>query len=227
MAKILPRSDSRFAPLVALVGAMLLAVGLFLVIPLTQALQSGSRDTLVYREMVLASPPPPQMPPVPEEQKSYEEEMKPEPPELERQLEDIPVQQLQLSLAPGMGVPLSMGVPSMPQVEKIDTVAEIEKIFNFDELVQPPNVINADMIRTDYPRELTRRGIREAKVVLEVLIDKTGRVRVERIVSISHEHPKLREAARRTAEQARFTVTRVDGRPVVVRGTFPLTLQAP
>lgn len=227
MERAIPNSSSKLASALALLLAVGLAVGLFLIIPLTQALESQPAEIVTYRQTSLSMPPPPQIPPEPEETRAQHETESPKPPEMEQAVEDVPVQQLQLSLAPGMGVALTMGVPAMPQVEQVDTVGEIEKIFNFDELAQTPSIINGDMIRMDYPRELARRGVREARVELEVLIDKTGRVTVERVVSMSYEHPRLAEAARRAAEQARFTITRVNGRAVAVRGRFPLTLQSP
>ncbi|MBG88918.1 MAG: hypothetical protein CMO80_18730 [Verrucomicrobiales bacterium] len=224
----LPQSSSRWPSVFAMLGALALGVGLFLIIPLTQALNHGDLDPVTYRQMAHAAPPPPpQMPPPPEEEKAYEEEVKPEPPKLEHQLNEVPIQQLSLSLSPGMGVALQMGVPSMPKVQKVDTVGEIEKIFNFDELAQPPTVINKGMIWVEFPRELSRRGVRKAEVVMQILIDKRGRVRVEKFLSQSYDHPKLRESARKTAAQIRFTITKVDGRAVEVRGRFPLTLQAP
>jgi len=228
MPEMFPQSNSRWPSALAFLGALVLAAALFLIIPLTQALNHGDRETLVYRAMVLATPPPPpQMPPPPEDLKSHELKDEPEPPRLEPQLTEVPIQRLQLSLNPGIGVALNMGVPNLPQVQKIDTIAEIEKIFNFDELAQPPRIINAGMIRIEYPRELSRRGIHQVKVELEILIDKTGRVRVEKILSTTHDSERVRVAARRAAEQARFSATKVGGRRVIVRGRFPLTLQAP
>ena len=122
---------------------------------------------------------------------------------------------------------MNMGIPTVPTVARVDTVAEIEKIFNFDELAQPPSVINANLIQMEYPRELTRKRIKQVKVELEILIDKSGRVRVERFISSSYEHPKIKPAAIRVAEKFRFTITRIDGRAVAVRGRLPLTLQSP
>lgn len=228
MSGSLPQPDSRWPSLFAFLGALVLAAVLFLIIPLTQALNYVDPDPIVYREMVLAAPPPPpQMPPPPEELTSHEVTVEPEPPQMEQQVEDVPIQRIALDLSPGMGVALNMGMPNMPAVEKVDLVAEIEKIFNFDELAQPPNIINGRMIRVEYPRALARRGIKEVKVVLEILIDKTGRVKVEKMLSTTFDHELVRVAARRAAEQARFTVTKVSGRAVAVRGRFPLTLQAP
>ena len=208
-------------------GALLTSTGLFLVIPLTQNLNDTEKERVEYRTMLMAPPPPPAFIPPAEEVSDMDVDLQPVVSKMERPVEEIPIRQLELSLAPGMGVALSMGIPNIPSIDKIDVLADIEKVFNFDELVQVPTLLNGQMIRADFPRELSRRGLKEARINLEILIDKTGKVTVNRILSISFDHPRLREAARKAASQARFSITRVNGRPVNVRGSFPMTLQAP
>lgn len=208
-------------------GALLISTGLFLVIPLTQNLNDTEKERVEYRTMLMAPPPPPVFIPPVEEVSDMDVDLQPVVSKMERPVEEIPIRQLELSLAPGMGVALSMGIPNIPSIDKIDVLADIEKVFNFDELVQVPTLLNGQMIRADFPRELSRRGLKEARINLEILIDKTGKVTVNRILSISFDHPRLREAARKAASQARFSITRVNGRPVNVRGSFPMTLQAP
>ena len=64
MPGTLPQPHSKLSSLVAFGGALVLALGLFLIIPLTQALDSAAKETITYRQMLLAAPPPPpQMPP--------------------------------------------------------------------------------------------------------------------------------------------------------------------
>ena len=227
MSTPFPQSSLKGGRWIALGAAALVSLGLFLVIPLTQYLNEPSKEILDYRQMVIAMPPPP--PPIPPSPllDEVKDAFKPKPPKMKQQLTEVPVQQLALSLNPGMGVALAAGVPSMPAIGKVDLTAEIEKIFNFDELARVPTLLNARMIRADFPRELARQGVKQARVELEILIDKRGRVRVDRVLSSSHSHPKLKEAARKAASQARFSITKVDGRAVVVRGRFPITLQAP
>lgn len=222
-----PQTKKNVIRFLAGVGSLLISSGLFLVIPLTQSLDDFDKDIVEYRAMQVALPPPPAFEPPPEDTNRILEEIESEPPVMEQPLEDIPVQQLEFSLAPGMGVALAMGTPNIPVVQKMNVVADIERIFNFDELVRVPTLLNAQMIRADFPSELARRGIKQATIHLEILIDKTGRVKVEKIISASHDHPKLREAAKKAASQARFSISKINGDPVTVRGRFPITLQAP
>ena len=227
MIKGFPQTKKNSIRGLAAGGALLISTGLFLVIPLTQNLNDTEKDSVEYRTMLMAPPPPPAFIPPSEEVSDMEIDLQPVIPKMERPVEEVPLRQLELSLAPGMGVALSMGIPNIPTINGIDTLADIEKVFNFDELLQVPTLLNGQMIRADFPRELARRGLKEARINLEILIDKTGKVTVNRILSISFAPPRLREAAKKAASQARFSITKVNGRPVTVRGSFPMTLQAP
>ena len=227
MKQEFPKSSSPIVPVLALLGACVLAVGLFLLVPLTQAMEAEPVEPLWVRSSSIAPPPPPPTPPPPEEVDPEEMTIQPKPPVLEQEVNDVETTQLELSLAPGIGVPLKMGVPNMPTIQKQNTVQEIKDIFNFDEVDNPPTPLNAGQIRVDYPRELSRRGVFRISVVLEVLIDKTGRLKVKRMLSSSYKHPRVEAVAKRTAEQIRFTVSKKNRRPVSVLGRFPLELEDP
>lgn len=227
MNRELPQSSSRLVPVLALAGACVLAGGLFLLVPFTQALEARAPEIVTVRQMAIAPPPPPRTPPPPKEQEPEERLIQPKPPVLEQEVPEVQTTQLELSLNPGMGVALAMGVPNMPTIQALNTVQEIKDIFNFDEVDNRPTPLNAGQIRVDYPRELSRRGVFHVSVVLEVLIDKTGKLKVKRMLSSSYNHPRVEMVAKRTAEQIRFTISKRNGRPVSVLGRFPLELEDP
>jgi len=224
MATPFPQSNLRRSPFLALVGALFMTIGLFLIIPFTQVIQGVPVETVSYRK-VLVMPPPPE-PPVIEEEVQVKDvrdavtELKNDPPAME-------LSQLEVSLDPGMGEALSMGVQSMDFDLEMDVVAAIKEIFDFDDLKEPPTLINARQIRLRFPPDLARRGVKEVKVVVEILIDKAGRTRPVKVVSSSYADPKVDQEAMRAVRQARFTVTQIDGRAVQVRARFPLSLRAP
>ena len=218
-----PQPDLKRSSLLAIPGALLLSAGLFLVIPFTQTIQNVPEEVLRHREMVVMPPPP--EPPVIEEETPPREvaepiaEFRKEPPALE-------LSQLEVTLNPGLGDALSMGVQSMGFDVELDAVAAIQEVFDFDDLAQPPNLINARQIRLKFPPELTRRGVKEVKVVVQILIDESGRTRPEKVVSSTYDDPRVEQEALRAVRQARFTVTRIDGKPVQVRARFPLTMRS-
>ena len=228
MLEGLPKTKKISIRPLAAIGATLISSGLFLLIPLTQTLNTPGKEIVEYRTVIKSLlPPPPDLVPPTDTPQELEVDIVRELPKMENPVEEIPVHQLELSLAPGIGVALTMGLPNMPMVEKLDIIADIERVFNFDELIEIPTLLNSQMIRADFPTELKKRGVKEATIILEILIDKTGKVRVNRILSSSYNHPKLVEAAKKAASQARFSVTKVKGQPVRVRGRFPITLRAP
>ena len=116
-----------------------------------------------------------------------------------------------------------MGVQQMQFDTQIDVVAEIERIFEFEELTQKPQLINKP--RTQFPPDLARRGVREIRATVVVVIDDNGRTALEKISSITHPHTSAEKAIEDTVNRMRFTVTKIDGKPVKVRAKFPLLLK--
>lgn len=219
--------NERGSPALAAAGALLLAFLLFLIIPLSQAFDQAPPKTIIYREVkrLPLTPPKPRDKPIePEALTSPSPKPKPE---IKRTPQEIPLQRLALSLSPGMGVSLNAGIPSLGGITDLDVADELERILSYEDLAEPPKLMNGNALRMDYPIDLARQGIRQAEAVLEIIIGQDGRVTVEKIRSLSYEHPRLREAAVRLAVQMKFSTTTVDGRPVRVRAVIPLTLKAP
>jgi TonB family protein len=77
----------------------------------------------------------------------------------------------------------------------------------------------ANTVKPEYPAEAQAQGIRGI-VILELIIDKQGKVAEARIV---RSVPGLDEAALTAARQWTYEVTKVDGKPVSLRLTVPIT----
>ncbi|MFT5498655.1 MAG: protein TonB [Kiritimatiellia bacterium] len=212
----------RWAPLFALAGALVLAALLFLMIPLSRMGDRPPLPELTTRTIrtVRAIPPKaPPPPPVPEDA----DKRAPPPPRSPNTVAELTLAQLDIALAPGTGDALAMGLNMDGFALHTDLVDDIEKIFDFSELPEVPGLVFIPDIQ--FPRDLTRRGVKNGKVVLLVVIDETGKPQVEAIRSSTH--PSLEAVARRFAERARFSVSKVKGEAVKVRGEWPLILQAP
>lgn len=221
-----PHSNWKLTPILAFLGALLMAAGLFLLVPLTQTLNAIVPAAVTYREVALSAPPPPKAPP-PSNKSEASQQQAAKKPQLAREIEQLSLSQLEVSLNPGMGASLTMGVQQMQFDGEIDVVGDIEKIFEFDELPQPPSLINQSQLSYTYPRDLGRRGVGDVSVVMEVIIDENGRTNVEKLLSTTYPSAQIEKEAYRVANKARFTVTKIDGRPVKVRAKFRLKLQPP
>ena len=221
MDPTLPAADHKARVPLALGGSLLLAVLVFLLIPITQHLDKQGNQMLDFRETVTITPPAPIVtPPAPDEVPQSDPEPKPE---FEEQFQDFSLSQLELSLNPSIGDAIRMGVSNGGFSTEVDAVGDIQKMFTFADLQSAPRIINRP--RISYPRELTRRGVREGRVIVKILIDPKGRAKVLEVISASE--PALIPVAKDVIRQARFTPPTVNGAPQAVRGEWPLLLRAP
>lgn len=205
----------------ALGGAILLAALLFLLLPVTQMLDRPAPPDRMVRTVDVVTPPPPPPPP---EIRPQEVEPLPEAPAV-RPASPVPAPpaELSVSLLPGPGDALASAAPSPYLTGLVGGAGQIRDVFDFSDLDQPPQLLFIPPF--DYPPELIRRRVNSGTVVLHIRIDTTGRAEPEEVVSSTHE--QLVPVAERIVSRARFSVTEINGRPVDVRGEWPLTLQAP
>ena len=219
MVREFPKSHWKPTSLMALIGAIALASTLFLIIPLTQLLGDLNSNIITYREILTIKPPPPLVPPSIQPEELPKEDL----PKLEPEIEELTLNQLELSLNPGIGDALAMGIRMQKFETELDAIEAIRKVFTFADLPQPPHIINTP--RITFPRELIQRGIKEGKVVLLIEIDERGKAKVLSVLSSTHS--RLEPVAKGIAKRALFTIPEVDGTPVKVQGEWPLYLQAP
>ena len=187
---------------------------------MTQMLDSPERAGITLHEMNLAelAPPRPQLTRDPIEPKK-EVRL----PELQESFQELNLNELELSLNPGIGDALAMGVGSVSLEEQVDVLEQIQQVFQFSDLESIPSMIASP--RFDYPQSLIRRGIRKGTVDLLIRIDKKGNANVLQVLSSPHN--ELTRVAKRLVERSRFTTPKIDGVPVTVDGNLPLTLESP
>lgn len=218
--EFLPASTRKGTKLWAFFWAFVLATVLFLIIPITQILDSPDRVGITSREMNLAALTPPRPQPTRE---PIEPKREVRLPDFQESFQELNLRELELSLNPGIGDALAMGVGSVSLEQEVDILEQIQQVFQFSDLESTPSMIASP--RFDYPQSLIRRGIRKGTVELLIRIDKKGNASVLQVVSSPHDD--LTRVARRLVGRSRFTIPKIDGLPVVVDGNLPLTLEAP
>lgn len=201
-------------------AALTVTLLLFLLIPLTQDFQDTVLTTQEIRSIRYIPPPPDVPPPAPEPELEAE---KPPAPDFIEPPSDLILTELQVSLNPGVGDSLGVGIARPVFAEEQNLIEDIKEIFRFSDLAQAPRSVYTP--RFQFPRSLTVRGIKEGTVVLQILIDETGKASVEKVISTTHQ--ALVEIARKVASKSRFSIPKIDGQAVKVRGQWPLTLKAP
>jgi hypothetical protein len=100
-----------------------------------------------------------------------------------------------------------------------ESAGDLEQLFGFSELDEIPRLTREGPFR--YPTNAPR-GRGEAFVRLLVIIDRGGRVSVERTVDFSHR--EFVEPARRMAESSRFSTPTRNGEPVRSRYEWPIRI---
>lgn len=218
MEPTFPDANGKWRPVLAVGIAFVMAVGLFLLLPLTQSLDPPEKSSVEVREVSIATAPPP--PPAPPEEKPPEDPT-PRPSDPPPSPETISVGRLDVSLSTSPEDAVSMGVSPPEFATESDAVGEIESLFTFEDLPEAPRLVHAPSY--SFPRSLERRGVEEGRVVVEIDILPDGSARLRRIISSTHR--ELEPVARRIIEGARFTRPTIDGEVRRVRGHFPLVLR--
>ena len=195
-----------------LLSVSLLAVGL-LTLWLGQWVSVTQPEQLSVREIALASPPPP-----------------PPPPPSVVQL----VQQATVSVQiPGAGPSLTMleiaprldiKKPSEPVIESQPSQWQSLDIdwdaFALNDLDGFPSLLTP--LRVNFPKSLSRRGVKHVLIKLDVMIDEVGQVTL--IDVVENAYPELASEIQRLVRQSRFTAPQKDGEPVRARFVWPIEI---
>ena len=153
----------------ALIGIVITTL-LFLAIPLTQLFIRYEKSTEMIDILDMAPTPPP--PPPPEEEP---------PPELDTQPPPITLEQINMSLEPGIGSSLS-GDFALPTFDVDAKSLGGLDIFDISELDQPP--VPRRQISPVFPPEAKRMSL-SGRVVVEFIVTTEGRVIDAKVVSSS------------------------------------------
>jgi TonB family protein len=90
-----------------------------------------------------------------------------------------------------------------------------DQIYSTAEVDQPPALLSAPPLERDYPTLLRQAGIK-GRVVIEAVIDTTGKAELASITVIQSAHPGFNDAAKRWMSRALFRPARKDGKVVRV-----------
>lgn len=210
--------DGSPSPKLSLLLGLVAALLIFLLVPLSQWFRPQRPQMVEPLQSVSLSPPPPPAPETPPP---------PAPaPEAAPQLQAPPplpdLQQLELSLQPGMGAQLSVEV-GLDLDFQTESAQQLAELFDFEQLDQVPHLLRRGEPRMPQPLAFTRLMRQNVlkQVTLVVVVDERGAVRVTEVLSASHE--ALIPAAKQAAERSRFSPPTVQGQPVRAKYTWLLT----
>ena len=204
--------------LLVVLGAIVFALGLFLVLPLIQAISATPLADTELRSIDTANLPPP--PPPPPEEQEPEEEPEPEekPPELTEDAPPLDLAQLELALGGGIGDGWTAGDFAVKLDAKATASQETtESLFSLADLDQKPRVVHQ-------PSPVLDKDARKrvpATVYVLFVVDQRGRV--ENPVVQSSTDPVFERPALNAVKQWRFEPGKRKGEPVKFRMRVPIT----
>jgi len=103
-----------------------------------------------------------------------------------------------------------------------DAVVEDMLTFRLDELDEQPRLLSR--IAARLPKKLQRSGIRQARIILHVIIHENGRVEMLNIEKLAY--PILNTLVPEVVRQARFTSPIRYGKPVKAEFLWPIIIKA-
>lgn len=200
-------------------GAALLTLAFFIVLPLMQTISKPPTNDLFVTEVDLG---PVEEPPPPPQQEEIEPEPEPEeaPPEMAEEAPPLDLSQLELALNPGFG---EGGFGGADFAIKLNTMAsggggdDVDAVFSLQDLDQKPRVTYQPGPR------LTRklRGKGPAKVLIVFVVNEQGRVEGPRVWK--SDNPLFDKAALDAVKKWRFEPGQRSGKPVRFRFRVPIT----
>ena len=207
---------------VAVVGGFAITLGLFLILPVLEAISAPAEADLLVRDADVAALPPPPPPPPPEEKEEEKaEDEPPPPPKLAEETPPLDLSQLELALNVGMGGGIGGDFAVKLQVDTkaaaTGTEGGDDALFSLSDLDQKPRVIFqpspsvAPKLRKKTP----------ATVYVIFTVDPRGRVENPLVQSSSN--PEFDAAALAAVKQWKFEPGKRGGQPVRFRMRVPIT----
>jgi protein TonB len=207
----------------AIVGGFAITLGLFLILPVLEAISAPADADLLVRDADVAALPPPPPPPPPEEKEEEKaEDEPPPPPKLAEETPPLDLSQLELALNVGMGGAGVAGDFAVKLPVDAKTAAEggaggDEALFSLSDLDQKPRAIFqpspsiAPKLRKKTP----------ATVYVIFTVDPRGRVENPLVQSSSN--PEFDAAALAAVKQWKFEPGKRGGQSVRFRMRVPIT----
>jgi len=196
-------------------SATALTIGIFVLFPFTQFIGNQTRELVTLRSVDVAPPPPPPPPseePPPEEPPAEEAP----PPDLSEPPPPLDLAQLEMALNPGMGDDFSNAFSVAGFDVASDTASEI-MTFEISDLDEMPRMLKGR--RPKHPPNLLRERV-EGIVKLKVLLDETGRVVVQSVISSTNS--SFERPAIQAAEDFRYTPPTKNGEPARTVFVLPI-----
>ncbi len=207
--------------MLAMLTATTAAALIFVFVPLIQWVDLGFSEKNRVEEISFSAPSPKVLP-----QARHAETTPLETPPLlvlDREVPKLELHMMDLALQPSMKGLAELHADNRIFDELVRETQSYDSILKFEDLPSAPRILHLPEIQ--FPSVLVRQKILKGRVVVTLLIDEEGNAYCEGISYSSH--PLLEALARNIVSKTRFSISKMDGVPVKVRGEWPLNLKAP
>ena len=207
----------------AIVGGFAITLGLFLILPVLEAISAPAEADLLVRDADVAALPPPPPPPPPEEKEEEKaEDEPPPPPKLAEETPPLDLSQLELALNVGMGGGGVAGDFAVKLPVDAKTAAEggaggDEALFSLSDLDQKPRVIFQPS------PNIAPKLRKKTPATVYVIFSVDPRGRVENPLVQSSSNPEFDSAALAAVKQWKFEPGKRGGQAVRFRMRVPIT----
>jgi protein TonB len=204
-----------FHRLLVVVGAIMLTVVFFLVLPLMQTLAKPPTTDLVLQTVDTAKLEAPEPPPEIEEEEKPEQDEKP--PELTEDAPPLDLSQLELALNPGFSAGLMTGdfAVNLKTIISSDS-KDVDALFSIADLDQKPRIIYQP--GPSLNKELRKKA--PGKVYIAFIVDQQGRV--ENPIVQNSSDPIFEKPALSAVKQWKFEPGKRNGQAVRFRMRVPI-----
>ncbi len=203
-----------------ILGASLLTIALFMLLPMIQTIKKAPEPDLIVQSVDTAYVPPP--PPPPEEKIKEQAKSEEKPPELKEQAPPLDLAQLELALNPNAG--MGDGWTGGDFAVKLNTVVagssdagDVDGLFSLADLDQQPRVIYQ-------PGPLLNAQVRKkapGTVYVLFVVDQKGRV--ENPIVQKSSDQVFENSALTAVKQWKFEPGKRNGQPVKFRMRVPIS----
>lgn len=194
-------------------GSVAFTGGLFIALPFTQLISQHreERESQTSSRIVMTPPPsPPEIEP-PKEEETTDEDI-----EMNKEMQKISLDQIQMALNPGTGSMGGISTMNLASFELSDNLAD-DLVFEVADLDEAPEPIVR--IAPAYPAGLKRKGL-QGRVWILFIISENGIPSRARVVESPH--PEFSSSALKAIQQWKFKPGKKNGKSVKTRVKMPL-----
>ncbi|WP_133469680.1 energy transducer TonB [Paraglaciecola marina] len=200
------------AQAIASIASIIILVLALLTLWIGHGLSEMPEDTVVVREITIATPPPPPPPPV-VQQRAVQAPVTVQVEGAGASIQMVKVVQ-----------DITIDKPDMPDFTPQETQWQSLEVdwdaFDLSDLDGLPTLLTT--LKVTLPKSLTRKGIKKVKVEFELVIDEQGKATLVKIVT--NPYPQLESEIKNLVRRIRFTPPQKDGQPARARFALPVDI---